>query len=438
MDRHKIATVILALFVIGLIASATSHGNSSQGAAASAPGKREARAVSKQRARQPTATPRPKPTPTPVPSPTASIQAERFGRTNWAVLQTDADTYKGATVDIVGKVFTSPQRDARGTYWQMWSDPKNSEWNTAVAIADPTFQISDGDYVHVVGVVRGRAEGTNAFGADVTAVEVFASKATVVDALAAATPAERVVQADQQQDQNGVTIRVQRIEFAPDETRVFVAVSNGSGSTAHFYDFDAKAVQGTTEFSAKSFTDYPEVQSDILSGVVSSGVVTFPAMNPDRDTILVFQVGSDNFDATFQPYRFDVPSATAPPSASASSRSPGGLRLIGVRPENASAAPGSSVSLDYRIDNETGASQDVRLGATVYSDQIRQDVFNDQPNDLVVTATPGVHLYTRPFFLPEGAAGQTFDLLVSIANQSFTKSYGLLRYPRAIVVSPRS
>jgi len=209
-------------------------------------------------------------------------------------------------VDIVGKVFISPEKDVKGTYWQMWSDPKNNEWNTAVAIADPNFQISNDDYVHVVGTVKGKVGGKNAFGADVTAVGVLATKATVVGAIAAASPAQRVVHLDAQQTQNGITIRVTKMEFATDETRVFVSVSNGSNATAHFYDFDAKAVQGTSQFSAESFTDYPSVQSDILTGVTSTGVVVFPTMSPNQLTTLVFNAGSDNYNLTFQPYRFDV------------------------------------------------------------------------------------------------------------------------------------
>jgi hypothetical protein len=244
---------------------------------------------------------------TPSSPPTAtSTSGPQFTRANWAELASNPDAYKGASVDIVGKVFIDPQRDTKGTYFQMWADPKNSEWNTVVGIGDPNSPVSNNDYVRVVGTVKGKYEGKNAFGGDVSAVAVKASSAKVVDATAAATPPIRVAQVNARQMQNGVTFVLQRVEYATDETRVFVTVENAGKATAHFYGFDSKAVQGTTEYSAKSFTDYPEVQSDILSGVRSSGVVAFPPMHPSKATKFVFTVSSDDYNLTFQPFTFIV------------------------------------------------------------------------------------------------------------------------------------
>lgn len=239
----------------------------------------------------------------------SSVTKQMFTRSNWALLQTDPDAQKGARVDIVGKVFIAPQRDANGTYWQMYADPKNSEWNTIVAIRDPNFSIQEDAYVHVVGIVKGTFDGTNAFGAKLTVPSIIANQATVVDATAARSPAVRAVALDQTQTQNQVAITVTKVEFASDETRAFITVSNGSRSNANFYDFDAKAVQGSAQYSAGSFSDYPEVQSNLLPGVSSSGVVVFKPMNPQSDTSFVFGAGSDNYDLTFQPYRFSVSGA---------------------------------------------------------------------------------------------------------------------------------
>jgi hypothetical protein len=49
-----------------------------------------------------------------------------------------------------------PKRDEKGTYIQVWADPQNSEWNTIVAFANPSFQVNDQDDVHVTGTVKGR------------------------------------------------------------------------------------------------------------------------------------------------------------------------------------------------------------------------------------------------------------------------------------------
>jgi hypothetical protein len=98
------------------------------------------------------------------------------------------------------------------------------------------------------------------------------------------------------------------VEFATDETRVFVTVANGSSSQASFYDFNAKAVQGSKQFDPESFgSDYPEVQSEILAGVSSSGVIVFPAMSPSAQTSIYLEAGSDDFSVDFSPFVFTIP-----------------------------------------------------------------------------------------------------------------------------------
>jgi len=223
-------------------------------------------------------------------------------------VQSDPDSYKGSPVDFVAQVFTDPQRDAKGTYLQVYVDPKNSDWATIVAVRDPNLQIAAQDYVHVVGVINGKYTGKTVLGVPVTDPVVIASSVTKATALDAATPATSTINVDSTQKQSGVAITVSKVEFAPDETRVFVSVHNSSKSTAHFYDFDAKAVQGTHQFDANSQLDYPTVSSDILPGVTSAGVISFPAMNAHAATKLVFQAASDNYNLTFKPYIFHLPS----------------------------------------------------------------------------------------------------------------------------------
>jgi len=301
----------------------------------------------------------------------SSSGAEHFDRSNWALLQTDPNAHKGASVDIVGKVFTSPQRDARGTYWQMWSDPKNNEWNTVVGVADPNFQIAQDQYVHVTGTVKGQYQGKNLLGGDVNAVEVLASRADIASPLAAAPPALRTVQANLSQTQNGVTISLSKIEFAAIETRVFVSVSNASSSTAHFYDFNAKVVQGTTQYSSNSAGDYPQVQSDILPGVTSSGVVVFPSMGPGRATRLVFGAGSNNYNVNFQPYQFDLTRTGSPPvppsqasAMGAIGQTDAALIRAALRKSNDAWAASMECACDHGLDSiKTGSDLQSNLQA---------------------------------------------------------------------------
>jgi len=229
-----------------------------------------------------------------------------FDRTNWALLDSNPDNYKGAKVDIVGKVFVEPEKDEQGTYWQMYCDPKNSEWNTVVQYGEPNFALKQGDYVHVVGTVRGTFEGTNAFGATLKLPLISATSATIADATAAASPPIRTADVQASQSQHSIKVTVSKVEFAADETRVFVTVKNGSQYKVSFYSFEAKAVQGNTQYDPAFASDYPEVQSDILPGIQSSGVLSFPPADPGKALTLVFELSADNYSWDFKPYTFTV------------------------------------------------------------------------------------------------------------------------------------
>lgn len=238
---------------------------------------------------------------------TSSVRSShKFDRSNYALLASKPEAFKGASVDVVGKVFGTVEKDVEGIYWQMWADPKTNEFNTAVAYADPNFALKSDDYVHVIGKVTGSFKGKNAFGGEVTAVSLAATRATVVDAVAAASPAKRTATLNTSQSQHRLVLILEKVEFADDETRVFLTVNNGSPDKASFYSFNAKAQQGSSQYDAESLSDYPDVQSELLPGVKSSGVLPFPRMDLSQGLKLILEARTDNYRLDFSPYIFEV------------------------------------------------------------------------------------------------------------------------------------
>ena len=57
--------------------------------------------------------------------------------------------YKGRKVEFYGKIFIEPEKDAEGTYLQMYTLNQGSDGNTVVAIQDPNLDVSNGDIVYV-------------------------------------------------------------------------------------------------------------------------------------------------------------------------------------------------------------------------------------------------------------------------------------------------
>ena len=61
----------------------------------------------------------------------------------------------------------------------MFADPKNSEWNTIVHADAAPEGLNQGDEVRVHGTVKGKRQGENAFGGNVSAVKVKADEVQI-------------------------------------------------------------------------------------------------------------------------------------------------------------------------------------------------------------------------------------------------------------------
>jgi len=239
----------------------------------------------------------------------STSKEKKFTNSNWAELNTDPDKFKNAVVDVTGKVFTAPEKDEDGTYFQMWADPKNNEFNTMVAVNDPGLEVVQGDYVCVTGTVKGAYTGENMVGGKITAPVIIANKAEKTDPKEILAPTKLTVDVNKSSDQHGLVILLNKIELADEETRLYVTLKNYSQQKASFYSFNAKSTQGTNQFEEQSNyeADYPEVSSEILPGVESSGVVVLQPLDATAKSAKFFLEGrTENYSLNFQPYVFDV------------------------------------------------------------------------------------------------------------------------------------
>jgi hypothetical protein len=230
-----------------------------------------------------------------APTPVAA-SSEHFTVSNWAVLATDPNSHKGATVNFVGKVFVAPQTDQKGVYLQVWEDPQNYQYDTIVAYPDPNFVVSDGDYVQVSGTVKGQFNGKNAFGASITATTILANNLKVVSATAAA-PSAIATYGTATYTQAGVTVTIRKIELARSEMRVYATVANNSGANVNVFGTSMKAVQnGVQHDSTFSLAAYPQLATDVVPGASTSGVVVFPPLNPTGGLKLYVDVNSQDYN----------------------------------------------------------------------------------------------------------------------------------------------
>ena len=89
------------------------------------------------------------------------------------------------------------------------------------------------------------------------------------------------------------------------------------------------------------------------------------------------------------------------------------LRIDAATPLPASAAPGSTLSLQLALSNLAAQTHpQVFLGASLYRSGV--GYLNDPANDLAVALVPGANAASRPFAIPAGAPDGSYDLIVAL------------------------
>ena len=221
-------------------------------------------------------------------------------------MYSDPDSFKGRTLELYGRVFNEPEYDDDGVYFQMWGDPENGERNTIVACKDTSLKLQDDDYVHISGSVSGKHEGENALGSKITAPAIVADSVEVVTYQEACAPTlyTATVQTEAQ-TQCGYTVSVDSVELAEKETRVAVTVTNNGAAAFSIYDSSAKIVQNGKQFEREynSYADYPELQSDLMVGASTTGIITFPVLEK-ADFDITLTGSSDDWDESIAPFTF--------------------------------------------------------------------------------------------------------------------------------------
>ena len=241
-----------------------------------------------------------------VPTAPPASALPRFTNENWGLALADANRYKQASVDLVGKIFLEPQTEGDVTGFQMYTNAKANEGNTLVA-ARGGPKLKSGDYVRVQGNLVDMYEGTNAFGARLAVPRVAAASVEVIPREQVVAPTLKAYTEIPSATQHGLTIAPQRIELAAEETRVFVKVTNASTERATVYRHQLKLVQGSRQLEPKySFeANYPDLPSDMLPGVEAETAVLFDAVALDQPLRLVWDGAHlSNFRLTFQPYQW--------------------------------------------------------------------------------------------------------------------------------------
>ncbi len=270
--RHKIITFILAIVVIIILANIGNSEDSQASTTTGSDSKKSTKTVQK-----------------------ADIEK----------LYTNADQFKNYKVDLYVKVFDVEQDDD-GTYLQGYNNPEKLSKNTLIMSDDSDLDIKDDDIIHVVGTVKDKYDGENALGGSVSAPRIIADSIEKSDYATAFAPAQKTINVVKTQNQHGFALTLQKVELAEKETRLYVKIENKSQDEINFYDFNAKIIADNKQLERKDdLSSYPKIQSEILPGVNTEGVIVFPKIE-SKTAKIILEGSSENYDITINPFTFEV------------------------------------------------------------------------------------------------------------------------------------
>ena len=226
---------------------------------------------------------------------------------------TNPGDYEGKYVKLTGRIFTAPEQDEEGIALQAFHDIQNYDLNFIVYVdgTDHTFDVDD--YISVDGMILGEFEGENAFGGTVTAPMIDADSIEVLSYMDAVAPTVTEITPDgASSEQYGITLTVDKIEFAENETRVYMTESNASEDTFNLYTYMISIVQNgqqiEQDMTSSSIYEggYEELSDNLLPGASSSGVLVFPAMDSSAGFQIHAEGMSSNYEQQFEPFVIEV------------------------------------------------------------------------------------------------------------------------------------
>lgn len=217
--------------------------------------------------------------------------------------------YKNRDIAIGGMVAFGTQYDGETPYIQIYEDPENYERMTLIAYDGKFGQFNSGDYVMVSGRVSDVVSGQNAFGVSVTLPCIIADSVQLSSYKDVVSPTLLGLGGYSKTPiiQNGYSVALDRVEFAENETRIYMIVQNQGIGNFNLETYSARIIQNGKQYESTInwLADYPKIQDNIAVGVTTDGVITFPAIEQDQFQLQIDGY-SDNWNESFETFVFDV------------------------------------------------------------------------------------------------------------------------------------
>lgn len=219
---------------------------------------------------------------------------------------TSPKDFKNKGVKLIGRVF-SVEEDGEDNYLQVFVEVSGTEENTIIQDTVSKEKFKEDDIIYIEGIIKDSFKGENAFGGEVNAPMIQATKIEKKTFMEAYRPALKEKEVNETIEQHGISITVEKIEFAEEETRVYVKATNDSKDKFDLWVYSSKIIQNGKQHEHDSVLEdgYTELQSEISPTVTSEGILVFPKLE-ESNFELIIEGSSDNYDLEFNPFKFNI------------------------------------------------------------------------------------------------------------------------------------
>ena len=196
----------------------------------------------------------------------------------------DPDAYLGKFVTLKGMVASAPFRLKNGNnVFYMYTDVKNYDGEVYVEV-DKSVVINDGDYVIVDGYDIGsslRYKEYKSYSVNPSVISTSVKKDTYVNVM---KPAIKTITPNEKMTDQGCTITIQKVEYAEEETRVYVKISNSSENEISTMLSKAAILKDSKQYNyiyKDMKEELEDLPSQVKGGATVEGVIIFPAIEGD-------------------------------------------------------------------------------------------------------------------------------------------------------------
>lgn len=211
---------------------------------------------------------------------------------------------EGYFVKIKGKILSISENDGIKAI-QVIDSENNDE--VACVLTDLKEKFVEEEPIEAIGYVTGTMEGINGFGAKVSNPTIHATEINKIEEKEIYAPTTKeVTYTDKKITQLGYTVEIKKIEFAEKETRVYLEVENKGKSEVNFYEFNAKIIQGNTQYDHEyPKAEYKKLNDEIKPGVKSEGVMTFKPIKQEQFKLSI-EGHSNDYNEELKKFEFDL------------------------------------------------------------------------------------------------------------------------------------